>query len=391
MFKQKSDILKSQRQDYIDWLRIFAVLLLFPFHSARVFDCWNTFYTKNETYSMVLSYFVDVINTWHMPLFFLLAGASTWFALEMRSGRQYGAKRIKRLGIPLLFGLLVVVPPQAYYSLLRDGVETTIPHFLASYFSSFQDLSGYYGTFTPAHLWFIMVLLLISLGVLPLLLILRGAKWKSLLDQAAGFFQKPGALFLAAVPLALASWFPDIGGFINILSYTLFFFYGFILFTDNRLQEAVSRHKTAAFLGGVILMPLVLITYSWFAGFPEFSLPRIAYTFMRGFNAWFWLLAIVGYGLRYLNCRNKFLNYCREAAYPVYILHQTVIVAVAYPVVRWSVALGVKFTVIMMLSLVITVVIYDITIKRFNFLRFLFGMKPIRPKAVLLKRTTGLT
>jgi hypothetical protein len=35
------------RRHDLDWLRILAVLLLIPFHSARVFDTFEAFYVKN--------------------------------------------------------------------------------------------------------------------------------------------------------------------------------------------------------------------------------------------------------------------------------------------------------------------------------------------------------
>src|SRR5512140_3140440 len=103
----------------IDWLRVIAVLLLFPFHTARIFDVWEAFYAKNAEVSAPLTYgIIGFLNQWHMPLFFLLAGASTWFALGFRSGKAYAVERFKRLFVPLVFGLLVIIPPQAYLARL---------------------------------------------------------------------------------------------------------------------------------------------------------------------------------------------------------------------------------------------------------------------------------
>jgi glucan biosynthesis protein C len=73
---------KPARRYDIDWLRVLAVLLLFPFHSARIFDTFSTWYVKNEVLSEALTYFITYVHPWHMPLLFLLAGASTWFALS---------------------------------------------------------------------------------------------------------------------------------------------------------------------------------------------------------------------------------------------------------------------------------------------------------------------
>ena len=42
----KPDNLKFQREHYIDWLRVLAVILLFVYHTARIFDVNNDFYVK---------------------------------------------------------------------------------------------------------------------------------------------------------------------------------------------------------------------------------------------------------------------------------------------------------------------------------------------------------
>ena len=102
--------LTSRRYD-LDWLRILAVLLLIPFHTARLFDFWEPNYVKNAELSAGLTYQIAFIGPWHMPLLFLLAGAATWYALDFRSDGDYVRERFKRLLVPLAFGVLVIVPP----------------------------------------------------------------------------------------------------------------------------------------------------------------------------------------------------------------------------------------------------------------------------------------
>lgn len=84
----------------IDWLRIFVIILLFPFHSARIFDYWEPNYVKNIDLSWGLSWFIVIVGNWFMPLMFWLAGASSWYALESRNGLQYVKERMSRLFIP---------------------------------------------------------------------------------------------------------------------------------------------------------------------------------------------------------------------------------------------------------------------------------------------------
>lgn len=136
----------SSRIHWIDALRVLAVLLLIPFHSARLFDTFEPFYAKNDVLSVPLSIFMGVVNAFHMPVLFLLAGASTYFALKKRTPRRYVGERALRLLVPFFFGVAVLVPPQCWY-----GARTNMPGFsepyLAFWRSWFFDTgtSDYYG------------------------------------------------------------------------------------------------------------------------------------------------------------------------------------------------------------------------------------------------------
>jgi glucan biosynthesis protein C len=56
-----------------------------------------------------------------MPLFFLLAVMAAWFSLGRRSAWQFTRERISRILVPLIFGMLVIVPPQFYFERIYDG------------------------------------------------------------------------------------------------------------------------------------------------------------------------------------------------------------------------------------------------------------------------------
>ncbi|MBE9012974.1 acyltransferase family protein [Pseudanabaenaceae cyanobacterium LEGE 13415] len=73
-----------QRRYDLDWLRVFAVLLLIYFHAAAVFyrGELGEFYIQNARSSQWMNAFILFIHQWHMPLFFLISGAGTWFALS---------------------------------------------------------------------------------------------------------------------------------------------------------------------------------------------------------------------------------------------------------------------------------------------------------------------
>lgn len=68
--------------------------------------------------------------------------------------------------------------------------------------------------------------------------------------------------------------------------------------------------------------------------------------------------------------------YTADAVLPIYILHQTVIVLLAFHVVRWQIPAVVKYLIITLVSLIAIFAIYDVAVRRTRITRFLFGMKP---------------
>jgi glucan biosynthesis protein C len=144
--------------------------MLIPFHTARIFDDWP-FYVKSVESIPGLIEFIKIVNQWHMHLFFLLAGASSYFALKFRSRKEFVIERIKRLFIPLLFGVAVIIPPQSYLRLF-DDVRKVWPEWAAQYFiggpdyqkSFFAFYTDYFngpfpeGNFEWGHLWFLAYL-----------------------------------------------------------------------------------------------------------------------------------------------------------------------------------------------------------------------------------------
>ena len=359
-----------------------AVFLLFFFHAACVFHPWGDFYIKNNQLSPVIAYvFVWTVGHWHMSLFFILAGASTYFALKKRSGVVYIKERVRRLFIPLIFGTFVIIPPLSYLGLLNhsDYSQSFIAWLPNFFHLQTADLNGFFlGGLTTGPLWFILHLFVYSLIALPLFLYFNrdaGLRW---LKRITAMLRKPAVLFLLVpallVPISKFPWV--IGG--NPLFYITFFILGFILISDERLMDKIDRYRLILLILGVVpLAGLITMsaTNSWPANIPQWA-DGIMDAYRNAFHPWFFILALLAYGRRFLNFTNRFLKYFAEGAYPLYILHQTVLVAVAFFVVQWSIRTGAKYAIIVALSFAGTVVAYDILVRRTNITRFLFGMKP---------------
>jgi glucans biosynthesis protein C len=356
----------------LDALRVLAVLLLIPFHTARVFDTFDPFYVKNPETSGALSWaVVAFLNPWHMPLLFVLAGAATWLALGHRGATGYLGERTRRLLVPFLFGLLVVVPPQGFLASRFRGGEASVPSFLGDYWTVEGDLSGYTGSFTPAHLWFIGFLFVFSLVALPLLVRWRGRRLRT-------------RWLLFAMPLVLLAAneapAPNDGPQNPFYSLALFVA-GYLLLADERAERAVHRRWRPLLVAAAATMTTVLLVWSSGADdtWADGSLLDVGFSLFEQVNTWVWVLALLGAGRALLGRPARGLGHASEASFPFYVLHQTVIVAVAYVVVGWDLGVWAKFAAVGLASLTLTLGLYEV-VRRTSVTRFLFGMKPGRPR-----------
>ncbi len=349
----------------LDWLRIFVVFLLFPFHTARVFDSWEPNYVKDAT-NAFSTWFVAGIGFWFMALLFVIAGFSTFHALQKRTVKEYIKERMLRLLVPLLFGIVLIVPVQGYFaSLQHEGFTGGYIQFLAQYFTDFHDLSGYTGGFTPAHLWFILYLFVISLCLLPLLLRLRAPKESG--------FVKTWVLLLAFVPMTAAEALPAIGGK-NPFFFALLFMFGFLIARSSGVMEKVRRMRFWTLAAAIVLSPVYIVLASSL-GWPDgINLLAGGVALLRNLCVWLTILALMGLADMYINKPSPALSYFNNASYPVYVLHQSVMMILAYYIVSTDLSPAAKFLAIMLGTLAACIAFYE-AFRRFAPTRFILGIK----------------
>jgi glucans biosynthesis protein C len=92
-------------------------------------------------------------------------------------------------------------------------------------------------------------------------------------------------------------------------------------------------------------------------------------------NLWCWIMALFGYASTYLAHRNRLVEYANEAVYPFYILHQTIMIALAFYLMNLPWGLATKFTLLATGTFIISFVVYELLIRRWKFVRPLFGLK----------------
>ena len=368
--------MNTNRRYDVDWLRTLATGGIFLFHTARFFNN-EDWHIKNNMSSEGATIFVAILVEWIMPLFFMLSALSVSYALTRRGNGQYLSERFQRLIIPLLFGIFTIIPPQVYIERITHGqFEGSFLQFLPHYFDGMYGFGGNFA-WMGLHLWYLLMLFIFSLITLPLFrLLLKSASIPNLF----AFFHKPGMIFLLSIPIMLVELFVntrpngigihDFGGW-SPLSYLVIFILGYLISLDPRFQQTLARHAWAALVLAVVSIISGFLAVRYFHLSNRDELLAI----LRGFDTWAWLVAFMGLAARYLNFSNSFLKYASEASLPFYILHQSVIVIVAFFMVNLPLGVSMKYPLLAIIAFAIIMALYEGLVKRIKIFRCLFGMK----------------
>jgi hypothetical protein len=328
----------GERLFYVDWLRIAAFTLLVLYHVGMLYVPWH-FHVKQEPTYATLEPLMRLSNPWRMGLLFAISGLATGLML----GRPGLAReRSRRLLLPLLLGMAVIVPPQAWLQVREQfGYPGGYLDFLRLYFSA-------YGGFCNAreclvlptwnHLWFLpylwayTMLALLALRWLP-------AAWPSCLaDRLA---RPPGWALLALPALALGALrghlYPRFGETHALVddwaahaAYLPLFCFGLLLARRRGLLAQLQGLRWPALALGLAGWAVLVGYPGLVAGWP--AVPEAWRLPMRwAFAAaqWGGIVAAFGFARTHLNFDHRWRAPLTEAVFPLYLVHQTILIAAA--------------------------------------------------------------
>jgi peptidoglycan/LPS O-acetylase OafA/YrhL len=373
-----------ERRHDLDWLRLIAIAILLFFHTGMWFNQWD-WHVKNSETTTTFQYWMIWSHYFRMPLLLFISGAGTYMALGKRTSKQFAGERFRRLFIPLLFGMFVVVPPQIYYEHIKEYVA-----FWDFYKTVFNFIPYPQGSFSWHHLWFIIYLFVFSLLAIPLLRFLRShrsGKVKDtllhLLGSPAGILMIP-SVFILITQIVLRPYFPEethalVNDWAFFTFYFLFFVMGIICYSNPQLWQAIGNSRKHLLIAMLVALIPFYICYFHFRGL--ITLPMtidfIETTFDVAaiFLSWFTVITIIAWGQHYLNKPHPWLSIVNEGLYPFYILHQTVIIMIGYYICQLDWSISAKYWTIALLTLISCAGFYLLLIRPFNVMRLLFGMK----------------
>ncbi|CAB1058818.1 hypothetical protein D1BOALGB6SA_3576 [Olavius sp. associated proteobacterium Delta 1] len=373
------------RRYEFDWLRVLAILVVFIYHSTRFFNLGD-WHVKNVHTFVWVEIWNVFATRWMMPLFFIISGASLFYAIGKSGGwRRFYVDKLLRLMVPVIIASITHSALQVYLERLTHGqFSGSFFSFLPRYFDSVYLAIGMPGNFAyhGMHLWYLLFLFIYGLICYRLFIWLKG-NGREILNRIMTMVAIPGLMYLwfpipllimkALIPEAVL----DVGaGGWGFLYYIWFLISGFMIMSSDRLQQHIKNMCWISLLLGLVLSTVYL--YQLFSPsrvtFPAWISDWI-YTLLSFSSAWSWLFAILGFGMRFLAFDRPILRYTNEGVLPFYILHQTVLLAIGYFIMTWQIHDALKWAIVFASSFMIIMALYTQLIRKFELFRFLFGLK----------------
>jgi peptidoglycan/LPS O-acetylase OafA/YrhL len=376
----------GERRYDLDWVRIVAFMLLVLYHVGMYYVTWD-FHVKSPHASRAIEPLMMLTSPWRLSLLFLVSGVATSYLLERQGARAFIGQRSRRLLLPLVFGMVVIVPPQSYLEVVEQiGYAGSFGEFWRLYvtgYGGFCDADGCLIVPTWNHLWFVAylwvytVLIFAAFRFWPVGI----ARLRALADRRlAGLavVVLPIA-WLVAARLGLASRYPAthalVDDWYNHAVYAPIFVLGFALAGTHAPWVALERVRWHA-LGLAVLGWAALVaymgSYSNGSDVPPEAL-RIIIRVVYAAQQWFAIVAVLGFARRHLNRDNAARRYLTAAVFPVYILHQTVIIVVAHALERAGLYPATEGVLLVLVTAALCFLGYE-AIRRVGVLRPLFGL-----------------
>jgi len=376
---------------YLDWLRIIAFSLLVLYHVGMVYVPWPFHFKSPSTYA-ALEPWMRLTNPWRMSLLFVISGLATGLMLG-RVG--LGGQRAKRLLLPLLFGMAIVVPPQAYFQVQQQvGYAGSYLDFLRLYFSGFNGFCQA-GTClrlpTWNHLWFLPYLAAYTAVLLAAWHWLAHARLSLWADRAAALAGWRLVfwpwLVIGLIRALLLPRFGDthalLGDWFNHATFGLLFACGVLLARRPVLLERLQALRWPALLVACAAWAALVGFSALGPAWPEVpQIIRLALRFVFAAQQWCAIVAAFGFARRHLNRDHRWRAALNEAVFPLYIVHQTLIIAGAVALAPLALPVGVQASILVTGTFAGGLAAWQLT-RRLPWLRPWMGLgPPLAPQRV---------
>lgn len=398
-----------QRRYDLDWVRIAAFFLLVLYHTGMYYVSWD-WHVKSPYASEAIEPLMLLTSPWRLSLLFFISGVATAFLYRKTrtapSRAGFVGQRSWRLLLPLIFGMLVIVVPQAYYEVLESrypgGYHDGYLAFWGRYLQadpSFCDDDGCLDLPTWNHLWFVAYLWVYTMIGWALLRLMPNAMarlggWIECRCSGVGVVLWPAAV-LAVARLALVGRFESthalVDDWYNHAQYLPLFLLGMLVADRDGFWNALRRMRWRSLVAAMAGYAFI-VWYFYASGYSNESTPppealRMTQRVVWALFQWTAIAAIFGFVRGIAFADSPALRYLREAVFPIYILHQTIIVVLAHNAQPLRLHPGIEGPLLVLATFALCFLGFEL-VRRVPWLRPLFGLKtspPVRREPAALQ------
>ncbi|RMF66639.1 MAG: acyltransferase [Alphaproteobacteria bacterium] len=385
--------LHDQRHYGLDWLRAGAFILLIFYHVGMAFVPWDWHVKADHIVSWAV-WPMRAVNPWRLLLLFVVSGFATAHLLDKRgaAGRMM-RERLTFLGLPLLFGMLVVVPPQSWAEVREKGLFSG--DFLSFYLDHYLAFDWRFGIILPTwnHLWYLAYLLAyiaVAAALVGGLPQARRSAWCRRWAGLLGGWRLPATAFgaLLTARLLLGPLFPVTHALVDDwyahAQFAGAFTLGWLIARERRLLEDAARIAGLLLLLGIAAFAMRPLVEGLAGGLPPLLRAGLDAPFFCAQQAAI-PIALIGFAHRYWNRDNGLRRYLTAAVFCWYVLHQTIIVLTVHALKGTGLPALQEFILVTAATVAGCLAGYEL-LRRVPGLRVLVGIRPPDGREQALRR-----
>jgi len=351
---------------YIDNVRTALITLVVLCHLAITYGAEGAWYyseagEESTVALIILMPLLAIGAAFLLGLFFLIAGYFTPRAYDRKGAGPFVADRLKRLGLPLLFYDVIILPLIYYAVDVHDGSHGSLWPWFAHYI---QD----HRSFADGPVWFLEALLIFSLLYALWRLATKSAQTR-LPNEAHrdGAVPGNGAIALFALVVGLTTFFVRVWARVNVYfepwhqefahypQYIAMFAVGIVAYRRNwlvRFPATQARTWRWITLILVLLLPALVVAAGALTGELDergsggLNWLSLAYSVWEGFMCVAMSITVLAWFRQRFDRQSRLARAMSETCFAVYVLHPIVIVPLALALSGLQLNLGLKFVLV---------------------------------------------
>lgn len=372
----------TKRHYGMDWLRIFAFALLILYHICMYFVPWPWHINRIEPVNWIAAPMM-AMNSWRLLLLFLVSGYASAALIKRQSATMaFLRERSARLLIPVIFAVIFIIPVQPWIELVtKSGYDKSMLQF---WLSDYWAFTSEWGMILPTwqHLWFVCFLWAYTALLIAMIAFIPSA-WKdrcisaaSYLFQGIGVIVIPSALFILLVlargidSVRLDAWVDGMAAHIVFFGSMLF---GYYLYNAEHGWSPIRKYWKLSLIIGITAFAIILAVKILTNG-EESRWAQILFAVMRPLHGWTTIIALLGFVDQFANHDGAWRAKLTEAVFPFYIIHQSIIVLVAFLILPFTLPIAAEFSILIAVTALGCWLFYILG-SSVNWLRPMIGLK----------------